>query len=554
MKETAAAALVYSRRNIMLALALIIALFNLLLLASDHFPSPYEGDESSSFYSFVRPTSLDISDEVIELDRLSNERPFGKCGGGEHITNITTTAANFESSVVSIERFPHDEKLDIVQFSFAAFDKSNQPRTVGGDEFRLTVWASTTIMSNGTPAAFKTACMASDLGNGTYRALLKMPTMSLTMKNSTRLELHHWYTCFEGYNSWSCHKTVFINCPNNATAARQVAPGPVSLASHMLLVNESTVTGNTKPERSFSNVTTCESSQQGVQDFTQTGVWWKPNASSVSQKAYWTPRCSAPTSKGFAYTSIGDSTMPYPTKQIGYVHDGDNLNWVSYMINATSFLSVSKPNDVLLFQGGMHQIFHGFRASVTAEIVLLMLCQLATTFRGKVIVLGPNPVQQHRYPNVNMRHGQMRLVNALLRKRIVQEHGSSLMKVCQSMLFPLDSLRIAARPLTGVVETDETAFNRTLLFWWKVDGGLHNNFTEQLDFPGLEATFIKKMRQVNSVTTFGSRTVWFTDLHTYLLSRDDSYRENIHEGGSFFYETHYNAKNQLAHMRSQGEV
>lgn len=68
---------------------------------------------------------------------------------------------------------------------------------------------------------------------------------------------------------------------------------------------------------------------------------------------------------------------------------------------------------------GTGELLWAFPPPVVVEILLLMLCQLASVFPGKVVLFGPNPIQQHLFSDIdNMRDGKVRLVNALLRTHI----------------------------------------------------------------------------------------------------------------------------------------
>lgn len=104
---------------------------------------------------------------------------------------------------------------------------------------------------------------------------------------------------------------------------------------------------------------------------------------------------------------------------------------------------------------GLHQIKGSFPPHFGVEILLLMLCQLTSVFRGKVIMFGPNPVQQHLYPPIlDLRDGQVRLYNALLRKRIVQDRQGSLLGTCRPVQIPRDTLIVIREPVHMILACD----------------------------------------------------------------------------------------------------
>ena len=509
--------------------------------------------------------------------------------GAENTTSVDATAKHFASA--DTERVPFNEMMDLVTFHFRAFDEHHQPRSHGGDELQITAWS-----WGGNETALKTAAIATDLLDGSYRVSLKLPNAF----KKHQLTLHHWYTCFEGYRRDGCVKTITISCNDQERRVfvHDLASfGPVPL-DHEQLEAASSVDTNIHFQ-SRSNLMACENSQYGIDDVTQTGVWWDKKVSllnAISEDAYWVPLCCRPPASNEVTLNstpnqvfrVGDSTMPNQFLQIGFPFNPISFYglWIQQLMNNTE-LNEAKLTDVMAFQGGLHQIMEGFRPSVTVDILLLMLCQISSVFRGKIVMLGPNPIQQHLYRQVDIRDGDVRLVNALLRRRIIDDHQGNLLDICRHVNLNLSSLLLVPNNENGEVSTNQTIVRKRLrqLFDIFTDGYKQNLSSVLIDpnqetdkvwsnrtlfyrrlenAPGnlttlfstrLEHQFLHHMSSMDYEAVYGNRTIWVTDLHTYLLARDEMYRENdkIHDmKGNFFWSRHQKIIDLLTYMRSQG--
>ena len=514
-------------------------------------------------------------------------------------TSINITAAMFSTSAkviqrqsaVAIKQFG-DVAASWITIRFTAYNSVGKPQTEGGDEFRITFWGSQNKQVT------KTAAIATDKFNGSYTVRLLVPQCNV---DYYRIGIHHWYTCFQGTARDQCVLTRYVNCAN--TPKFKNAPiefGPVVLDEEQLapidLFNHG---ANCEDDSNNQELPLCPPSQRGVEQYTQCGFWGEKVmneiATELTEAAEWVSSCcrldpKLKQSEDMTIFRIGDSTMPIRTLQVGYPYSPLSFyqQYVDFLSSPDTDFSRSKPTDVMVFQAGLHQLHFGFRASEVVEVVLLMLCQLASVFTGKIVLLGPNPIQQHQqYPvQVDLRDGEVRIINSLLRERVVEQHGGRLLEICLSIPHNLTTLLLASQEENAAATRDESFLreyytravsnpffqNTNLTGKLGLDCGKPTcagadfverakNMMREPELTSLfggprEDAFVQAMRKVDFEESFGNRTVWVTDLQSFLLSRDDMYRENdkIHDlKGAFFWTHHARLINNLALMRSFGD-
>jgi len=170
---------------------------------------------------------LEKSYDVIALYRQATRGDTLKKCQMENTTSLETTAALFSMEKPILHHHQDGRKISsqhapivvgtsisfqLVTLVFRAYDLHTMPRTMGGDEFVITVWFwSTTpipgarLGNNGkvgdiTTIKFKTAVVAHDMQNGTYTAIIKVPQgCPITSYNVT---LMHYYTCYDGFKQY----------------------------------------------------------------------------------------------------------------------------------------------------------------------------------------------------------------------------------------------------------------------------------------------------------------------------------------------------------------
>jgi hypothetical protein len=140
---------------------------------------------------------------------------------------------------------------------------------------------------------------------------------------------------------------------------------------------------------------------------------------------------------------VGDSTMaPVGGNVGGYKWNLDDPFVPTYgygVGNHEVYLSIlteilpnnATANDVLVLGHGLHPIAE-YNVDAAVDVVLRMLCQLALTFPGKMILQGPVPIQQQQFSKVDIIDMNVNLVKEMLRDRILSVDGR-LADVCRDI-------------------------------------------------------------------------------------------------------------------------
>ena len=470
---------------------------------------------------------------IAIVAKQASIKGFGNCGIGENRTSLKETAEVFsQHRALEIER--NSEKsgdyfgvFRQIAVEFQAVDVQGKNRTFGGDEFVLTFWAWTTRSSgnddNHTSStdtfAFKTAVVANDQLNGRYSATLKVPT-SIGRLQRFNLTLTHWYTCFQGV----AYKPIELNYYTLDFGPKTVVPH--ESFSRLLQENDTENEG----EEVLGLLPFCNASQAGVDQLTN-GAWIERGVSlllEISPGAKWVPfQCRMPPRPAVSLVDIhriGDSTMPYRTVEVGdpYFPNPATVHrdrWVSYLLNV---LPSSEPDSVLVINGGLHPILHEFNAEASTMHMMRMFCQAAVMFPGKMIMVGPMPIQQHRYQEVDMTDGTVLATNSIMKQKFNDARGH-LDILCEGV--DLDVFRS--------LPDDKGYFlprSQTEVQFERQAGGKYNDLTNQ-------TKLVKKLRDAltkkssgdtgsNATTIYKDRVAFFAQIHDFMLPRPETYRDH----------------------------
>jgi len=278
--------------------------------------------------------------------------------------------------------------------------------------------------------------------------------------------------------------------------------------------------------------------------------------------AEWTPlSCRIPPKPTYTGTRyrIGDSTMPGRTIEIGdpFHHSAHEMNrkilfrdrWTDYLWNV---LPNGRVDDVLAFSGGLHQLYKGYNAETSSVLLVRMVCQIGLRFKGKIVLIGPLPIQQQRNSRTDMRDGNILLLNAILRQTLLgtttSSGGASLGNLCKAAAN--DTSIFDNLPTTHGTSMMRAATTNTFHRIHR-----HRNTTRQ------ETNLIN---YIQSLTTneidnlYGDRTVLFAELHNVIRPRPETYVENdkIHDkiqdkyGRTLLYGKHQQLIRDLINLRA----
>ncbi|GAX20103.1 hypothetical protein FisN_18Lh042 [Fistulifera solaris] len=481
---------------------------------------------------------LDRAIDIIELGRrakvgLNHSNPQ------QAVTSLNQTAAAFPQSPAKIlEKWPRDHNnwFFAVTFDFLAIDTSGHPMNGGGDEFVLTLqgWSS--------EYSFKTSVYAKDLHNGTYQLTATLPRHRIEHMNAT---LMHYYTGYEGFGYYG------IQGSNYRGISIDLNHGPlmVELPENILVFLQNLHETKTLPS-ALQARPLCQPTQEGV-DQLMAGMWIEQGVlfyDDLSLEAKWEPFCCQPPtakkSDEIQFFRIGSSTMPLPSVHVG---DAYNLQrpfherWVDALL---STLPPATVNDTVLFSAGLHQILYGYNTETAAMLVKRMICQIAAVFPGKIIYLGPCPIQQQLFRKIDMTDQHVLLLNAMLRSELFDDHGGQLHSLCHGV----DLATMVSYP-----DTESGA----LLDPEKTRGALER-LRQRIPETESEFTLVNKLR--SSQTDYSNRTLYFAEIHDFLRPRPETYRENdkVHDlrqfdKGMLFFGAHSTVIEHLMILRTLGD-
>jgi hypothetical protein len=589
---------------------------------------------------------------------------------------------------------------------FQAYDRTGFPRITGGDEFMVTFFAtgtttrsssrsrSSSSTSTATTTHWKMATASIDLLNGTYAAIVKIPSSMLLLQKSAtttatsaaaaaeeekgearaeqksvvlvvvdtfHLTLHHYYTCHQGFLERYFSETTTTNqYKKNVVFYPLETAGPSFVTPHeefTQLVQSKTknktyvVTSNDADDNSNNNnrdddaeeeedadeeeenkdnipkedevLLYCEASQAGINALTD-GLWVEPEEEDddddtssfvvkrpplvnilnetntrMTLRAQWEPTTCLRRPQVHQYLAqnvssilrIGDSTMPYPTLQVGdvyrYRHEFAG-KWIRFLeeklIHATLWLETKDEKketeewssaaaketaeNVLFFTGGLHQLLGGgYNAKSTVSLVTRMMCQLAAVTPGyKLQWLGPVPIQQQLYPLRDITDQNVQWVNAMLRQQITTTTtnssggggggGGSLTSLClkntakvnlTTFVTVADDHGDIVVPYKNPTDNDNDAKTNY------ENSPLHTEPSSKL----LEAFTSKRYLEM----VYGDRQVYFCDIQDFLRARPETYlvHDKIHdkramEGGDTLFLSEHDAMiQQLIQLRAMSK-
>lgn len=477
--------------------------------------------------------------DIIVLANTALQHGIGNCGGAFHRNTPNRTSLH-----ETVRRYYHFNNITsftdtdspwfyAMTLRLQAYNYEGRARTTGGDEFVGTVTGWKGMMA----VVVQTARVWTDHGNGTYTATYYLPRIQFT---AYRVTLLHYSTCYDGFAQYG------------KTGTYRLERGPVVLfeveSSHAPTGDDSSIVlwedTHALLRALWDERPVCETSQDGV-DQLMDGIWMESNVhAELTLQATWTPFCCRPPSPT-TYNSIlriGSSTMPYPTLQVGDVYDMKRLSfhnkWIHFLLHRAPTYSA---NDTLIFSAGLHQLFNGYNPAACVELITRMLCQLTHQFPGRVLVVGPVPIQQHLYDRVDMTDLNVMWINAWLR-----DVNGQLDRICVGRT-DLAEFHSVAR-MGSIFKGPEAQ---------KVLERLQAKVSFEIMTPDeMELTRIMASASNNS-SVYAHRTVWFASIESFLRPRPETYldHDKIHDkritnGTSLFHGAHATLMDQLGTLRS----
>lgn len=483
--------------------------------------------------------SLHRANDFLELGRRAKLGLDNNSSLHHHsTTSLNETAAALTRQSAQILQVPSKDPNNLlfgVAFEFHAIDNSGNPVTAGGDEFILSLqgWSS--------EWSFQTAAYATDLHNGTYRAAVILPRLRVEHMNVT---LMHYYTAYEGLGYDNIDSRYNKGMSFDLDHGPLMVEMPENFLDYLL-----TVETDDSLQTRLDARPPCQPTQEGV-DQLMSGIWIEkgiPLYGELSLKAKWEPFCCRPPVEkkpnNVQFFRIGSSTMPRPSVHVGDVYDLErpfHQRWVDALLNT---LPHSTVNDTVVFSAGLHQLLYGYNPETAAVLTKRMICQIAAVFPGKIIFVGPCPIQQQLFRKIDMTDQHVLLLNALLRKEILEEHNSRLDSFCSDA--DLDTLVSYADTATGFLLDPETTQSELA------------RQREIIPETESERALIDKLR---STTGYANRSIYFAEIHDFLRPRPETYREGdkVHDlrqidNDMLFVGAHSEVIEHLLILRTLGE-
>jgi hypothetical protein len=509
---------------------------DLIVSKDDETNSDRRHDHSFCYMADMAP--IDRASDLLDLGRrtvigLNHSNPQ------QNVTSLNQTAAAFPQSSASIlENSPRDHKNWFygVTFEFHAIDTSGHAVTVGGDEFILTLqgWSS--------EYSFKTSVYATDLHNGTYQLTATLPRQRIEHMNAT---LMHYYTAYEGLGYYGIQGSNYRGISIELDHGPLMVELPKNVLDFLLNVQNMETLQSALQARPL-----CQPTQEGV-DQLMAGMWIEqgvPFYAALSLEAKWEPFCCRPPtakkSDEIQFFRVGSSTMPLPSVHVGDAYDLQrpfHERWVDALLNTLPLAAV---NDTLLFSAGLHQLLYGYNTETAAVLVKRMICQIAAVFPGKIIFLGPCPIQQQLFRKIDMTDQHVLLLNAMLRKEMLNEHDGQIYSFCRGI------------DLTTMVSYPDMA-SGALLDPEKTRVALEG---QRKRIPETESELALKNKFRLSLTNHSNRTLYFAEIHDFLRPRSETYRENdkVHDlrqfdKGMLFFGAHSKVIEHLMILRTLGD-
>ncbi|GAX17841.1 hypothetical protein FisN_18Hh042 [Fistulifera solaris] len=495
-------------------------------------------DHEDSFCYIAGKAPLDRALDILELRRRA-EVGLNQSNPQQAVTSLNRTAAAFPQSPAKfMEKLSRDHNNWFfgVTFDFSAIDTAGHPMTVGGDEFVLTLQGWSLEYS------FKTSVYATDLHNGTYKFTATLPRHRIEHMNVT---LMHYYTAYEGFGYYGIQGSKYRGISVDLDHGPLMVELPKNVLDYLDNVQDTTSLQSALEARP-----PCQSTQEGV-DQLMAGIWIEqglPVYNDLSLEAKWEPFCCRPPkvrkSDEIQFFRIGSSTMPLPSVHVGDAYDLQrpfHERWVDALLNT---LPRSTVNDTVLFSAGLHQLLYGYNPETAAVLVKRMICQIAAVFPGKIIYVGPCPIQQQLFRKIDMTDQHVLLLNAMLRKEVVNDLGGQLHSFCHGVDLAL---------MVSYPDTESGA----LLNPEKTRDAVERQ-RKRVPETESELALINKLRL--SQTDNSNRTLYFAEINDFLRPRPETYRENdkVHDirqfdKGMLFFGAHSTVIEHLMILRNLGD-
>ncbi len=477
--------------------------------------------------------------QYAAIHSLAQNAVIGNCGDDTkfhrptpHRTSLKETVAQFHPSLEI-----HEESTYFIQITvqLQAYNYNQQARHQGGDEFvgTITGWSPDGVL-------FQTARVWTDLRNGTYRVTFRIPRMELA---AYRITLMHYYTCYDGFLQYST---------TAGASTYRLQRGPMMLlnSSSFFLQLPHPKDAESLLHYLWEERKVCESSQDGIEQLTE-GIWMERIAPQsnpeLTLNAQWTPFCCrAPTVTTNHILRIGSSTMPQPTLQVGDVYDlkrNFHDKWIQFLWHRAP----TEENTIVL-SSGLHFLFNGYHPADCVQLILRMICQLAHRCSGRILVVGPVPIQQQLYDRVDMTDLNVMWINALLHQAIQVEGAGQLERICVDRT---DLAEFQTVPRVGHILKGAEAEKALERLRAKVSFQMSVEEIELIKF--FHETTSKEAR----IRIYSNRTVWFANIEQFLRPRPETYvqGDKIHDkrdinGTSLFQTAHSELIDQLGMLRA----
>jgi hypothetical protein len=179
-----------------------------------------------------------------------------------------------------------------------------------------------------------------------------------------------------------------------------------------------------------------------------------------------------------------------------------------------------------------------------------MICQVGAVFPGKIMWVGPVPVQEHLFEKNDQKDVDVQYINALMRDLLQRQNGGKLKELCSDasiVTFESDT-----DPNTGqFISAEESQIKLQAT-------RQERNVTEHRE------PLIEKLKSLsaNANELYGNRSVWFAEIDHFLRPRPECYRDGdkIHDMrdvpgmGLLFFTKHREWLEKLAKFRKLGEA
>jgi hypothetical protein len=493
--------------------------------------------------------------------------------------HATIASANAgDSLAVSLEDSDVAGTFLSLALTFRAYDEELRPQQSGGDVFVVdyqSSWSSATVQQplggamhedlSGNYTVFKSSTFTRDHLDGTYSGTLLLPRAA-SDRQHVHVSLRHYYACHEGLKLPRQLKV------RNGYRTLTFGPLPWEAAAEEVRAVLRNLPRENATAAAIARkipVTTC--SENPNDEYILRGAWVEEHAPgppagivNMTLDARWTPFHCAPDSApppqkrtlpAARRYRIGDSTLPGRivasfSGEPGFARPGlkrkIGMPYAPYLPNYRDphdqFLEVLRTYrreyngrrggtpDTFMYSGGLHHLLYGqFGSAPTAALILRLLCQAGLTFPGKIFLRGPNPLQQHQHPVVDVTSLNVRRVNWELRARL-RDAGRRLADVCSSLPAAALASFVALAGEDGALLPDAAAAPRLLRAYnysWERDSTRKQKRVSE---------WIRGLSGEERRARYGNRKVRWIDLEGFLLSRPEVYRKNdkIHDSIFFF--------------------